>query len=366
MTTLEHPSTKRIIRIGIIGGAGYTGGELLRLLLVHPHIHCVFVHSTSNAGKPITSVHTDLFGETDMVFVGGNPLEIVISESIDALFLCFGHGEAVKFLAANPMPSTVCVIDLSRDFRYPTSPNIAAQWLYGLPELNRERITNAHIVGSFDNDEPNKDFGVNIANPGCFATCIQLGLLPLATAGLLPDDVHITAITGSTGAGQSLTATSHFSWRAANVSVYKAFQHEHLHEIRASLNKVQPDNQAHSARKRGLHFVPMRGAFTRGILAAITLQCPPSLVSVNDVETLFDAYYQTHPFVHRVLHNPDVKQVVNTNKCALYVEKHDDMLLVVSVIDNLLKGACGQAVQNMNLVFGLPETAGLILKASAM
>jgi N-acetyl-gamma-glutamyl-phosphate reductase len=347
-------SSSTLIRVGIIGGAGYTGGELLRLLLPHPYVEIAFVHSKSNAGKPVSTVHKDLFGDTDIVFTGEHPSNLISQTNVNGVFLCVGHSEAVKFLTAHPVPPNVCVIDLSRDFRYSEITANGPKWLYGLPELQRERIANVRL--------DSKGAGVNIANPGCFATCIQLGLLPLANAGVLPVDTHVTAITGSTGAGQSLAATSHFSWRAANVSVYKAFEHEHLHEIRASIRSLQRD----FADDHALHFVPMRGAFTRGILAAITLKCPPSLGSVQDVEALYDAYYETHPFVHRVQQNPDVKQVVNTNKCALYVEKHDDMLLVVSVIDNLLKGASGQAVQNMNLAFGLPETAGLMLKASAM
>lgn len=326
--------------IGIVGGAGYTGGELLRILLHHPNTHISFMHSTSNAGKPVASVHADVLGETDLHFAKD------ISHEIDVLFLCVGHGEAKKFLAANKIPSHVRTIDLSQDFRYSDSKD----WLYGLPELNRNRIVSASKEQ------------INIANPGCFATCIQLALLPWAKAGLLPEEVHITGITGSTGAGQALSQTSHFSWRSSNLSVYKAFEHQHLREIRASVQTLQPNFDE----SRSIHFVPMRGNFTRGILASVYGKCPES----QDVmRSLYKEYYAEHPFVHIAYgesdSEPDVKQVVNTNKCVLSVQKHGDMLHVVSVIDNLLKGASGQAVQNMNLLLGLPETAGLHLKASA-
>jgi N-acetyl-gamma-glutamyl-phosphate reductase len=323
------------LRVGIIGGAGYTGGELLRLLLWHPNTQIAFVHSTSNAGKPISSVHTDVLGETDLHFTN------TLSTDIDVLFLCVGHGEAKKFLAANEIPSHVRVIDLSQDFRYATSD----AWVYGLPELNRDRIQTA------------RENNLNIANPGCFATCIQLGLLPLANAGLVPQEVHITGVTGSTGAGQSLAQTSHFSWRTGNISVYKAFEHQHLHEIQASLRQAQPALGTASK----LYFVPMRGSFTRGILASMYCLFEDSLEAA---QTLYSMYYKPHPFVLLSQNSPDVKQVVNTNKCILHLEKHQNMLFIVSVIDNLLKGASGQAVQNMNLLFGLEEMAGLRLKGS--
>ncbi len=325
------------ISLGIIGGAGYTGGELLRILLHHPNAHISFVHSTSNAGKPVASVHTDVLGDTDLCFTSE------ILTDVDVLFLCLGHGEAKKFLAANVIPSSVRVIDLSQDFRYADS----AEWLYGLPELQRDRIIAARASG------------VNIANPGCFATCIQLGLLPLAKAGLLPKEVHCTGVTGSTGAGQALSQTSHFSWRSGNVSVYKAFEHQHLREIQVSLRTLQPS----FSESANIYFVPMRGSFTRGILASTYLKCTESLESVR---SLYREYYARHPFVHLTESSPDVKQVVNTNKCVISLEQHGAMLHIVSVIDNLLKGASGQAVQNMNLLFGLPETAGLGLKGSAL
>jgi N-acetyl-gamma-glutamyl-phosphate reductase len=326
---------KTSLRVGIIGGAGYTGGELLRILLGHPEVNIGFVHSTSNAGKSVASVHADLLGETDLHFTAE------LKSDVDVLFLCVGHGDAKKFLASNQIPRHVRVIDLSQDFRYANDDD----WVYGLPELNRDRLRAA------------RDGNMNIANPGCFATCIQLGLLPLANAGFLPQEVHITGVTGSTGAGQSFSQTSHFSWRTGNISVYKAFEHQHLREIRASLGQLQPISETASK----LYFVPMRGSFSRGILASMYCHFADTLEAA---QTLYSAYYEPHPFVHLSATSPDVKQVVNTNKCALHLEKHDDMLFVVSVIDNLLKGASGQAVQNMNLLFGLEETAGLRLKAT--
>jgi N-acetyl-gamma-glutamyl-phosphate reductase len=328
------PDTASTIAIGIIGGAGYTGGELLRILLHHPQAHISFVHSTSNAGKPVASVHTDVLGDTDLHFTG----EISLHD-VDVLFLCVGHGEATKFLAANKIPPHIRVIDLSQDFRYAE----AEQWLYGLPELNRDRIFTAHADG------------FSIANPGCFATCIQLGILPMASAGLLPEEIHITGVTGSTGAGRALAETSHFSWRTGNISVYKAFEHQHLREIRASMRTLQPsfDKTSH------LYFVPMRGSFTRGILVSTHFKCTENIATVR---SLYEEYYAPHPFTHLTDASPDVKQVVNTNKCFIALEKHGAMLHVVSVLDNLLKGASGQAVQNMNLLFGIPETAGLGLK----
>lgn len=321
------------IRAGIIGGAGYTGGELLRLLLRHPHVEITFVHSESNAGKPVSSVHGDLIGETDMLFAHS------VAQDIDVLFLCTGHGKSDAFLKETPLPASVRVIDLSQDFRLQSEG-----WVYGLPELNHDHISQAQ-------EQQN-----NIANPGCFATCIQLGLLPLAHAGLLAADLHTSAITGSTGAGQSLSATSHFSWRSGNTQVYKAFTHQHLAEIGRSLAQLQPSPVGK------INFIPYRGNFTRGIIASSYTVCP---LSQEEAFALYREYYAAHPFVHVVENNPDIKQVVNTNKCLVYLEKHEDMVLVVTVLDNLLKGASGQAVQNMNLVFGLDETAGLLLKPVA-
>lgn len=319
------------IKAGIIGGAGYTGGEMLRLLVNHPSVEIAFVHSNSNTGNLISDVHTDLLGDTDLRFTGA------LSDDIDVLFLCVGHGDAKKFLAANPIAEGIKIIDLSQDFRLKAAAG--TDWVYGLPELNRERIKTANYI----------------ANPGCFATCIQLGLLPLAAKGLLKNEVHINATTGSTGAGQSLAATSHFSWRNNNLSVYKAFEHQHLNEIGETL--VQLDAGFDSV----LNFIPQRGDFTRGILAAMYVE---SDLTVEEAQTLYEEYYASHPFTHVSSKNIDLKQVVNTNKGLVHVEKHGNKLFIVSIIDNLLKGASGQAVQNMNLIFGLEERQGLALKAA--
>lgn len=319
------------IKAGIIGGAGYTGGEMLRLLVNHPSVDIAFVHSNSNVGNFISDVHTDLFGDTDLCFTGE------LSSDIDVLFLCVGHGDAKKFLDANPIADHVKIIDLSQDFRLKAAAG--DKWVYGLPELNRDRIQSASYV----------------ANPGCFATCIQLALLPLAEKGLLPSELHINATTGSTGAGQSLSPTSHFSWRNNNLSVYKAFEHQHLNEIGESL--LQLDNQFDGV----LNFIPQRGDFTRGILASIYME---SNLTEEEALKLYEDYYAAHPFTHVSRKNIDLKQVVNTNKGLLHVEKHGSKLFIVSIIDNLLKGASGQAVQNMNLIFGLEERQGLALKAA--
>lgn len=321
------------IKAGIAGAAGYTGGELLRLLLLHPNVDIVFAHSNSNACKPIHHVHADLLGDTSLLFASE------LSNDIDVLFLCMGHGDSKKFLEANTIPSHIKIIDLSQDYRLKV--NAADKWVYGLPELNREQIAGSNY---------------HIANPGCFATSIQLALLPLAKAGLLQTDVHISATTGSTGAGQSPNATGHFSWRANNLSVYKAFEHQHLNEIGESLLQLQP------SLKVPLNFVPQRGNFTRGIH---TVAYTKSNLNIDEAVALYNDYYNTHPFVHLSLNTIDLKQVINTNKCLLHLKKHGDQLMVTSIIDNLLKGASGQAVQNMNLVFGLEETAGLKLKPVA-
>ena len=290
------------VRVGIIGGAGYTGGEAIRILVNHEGVELVFVHSNSNAGNLLSDVHADLLGDTDMRFTG----ELDFS-GVDVIFLCVGHGDARKFLEATPVPEHV-------------------------------RVTR------------------NIANPGCFATCLQLGMLPLAAAGLLKSDVHISAATGSTGAGQKLAATSHFSWRANNLSIYKAFEHQHLREIGESIRSLMP------AFDSAIDFIPYRGDFTRGILASIYTECDKSL---EEMVALYKDYYKDAAFTFVSDKNINLKQVVNTNKCLISLEKHGDKLLVVSAIDNLLKGASGQAVQNMNLMFGLDERAGLRLKASA-
>lgn len=320
------------VRAGIIGGAGYTGGEMLRLLVNHPAVTIAFVNSTSNQGNLITDVHTDLLGDTDLRFTGE------LSFDIDVLFLCVGHGDAKKFLDANPVAAGIKIIDLSQDFRL--AANADGKWIYGLPELNRERIKTADYI----------------ANPGCFATCIQLALLPLAAKGLIQNEVHINATTGSTGAGQSLSATSHFSWRNNNLSVYKAFDHQHLNEIGESLLQLDP------AFDTVLNFIPQRGDFTRGILAAAYVE---SDLSAEEAEKLYEDFYAEHPFTQVSKKEINLKQVVNTNKSFVHVAKHGNKLLIISIIDNLLKGASGQAVQNMNLMFGLDEQQGLRLKATA-
>ncbi len=320
-----------MIRIGIVGGAGYTAGELLRLLVNHPDAEIIFVHSNSQAGRPITDIHPDLVGELDICFSGN------VSHEIDVLFLCSGHGKSRIFLEANAVPEKVKIIDLSSDFRLADK---AAGFVYGLPELNRDIILNNN----------------KIANPGCFATAIQLALLPLAKEHLLKGEIHIHAITGSTGAGQQPSATTHFSWRNNNVSIYKPFVHQHLDEIRQSIHQYQPDF------KKAINFLPVRGNFTRGIFASLYLSCPLEKEVIQD---FFKDYYESHPFVHILTKSPALKQVINTNKCYLFVEKHEDKILIISTIDNLIKGASGQAIQNMNLTFGLPETTGLQLKGSA-
>jgi len=321
------------VNIGIVGGAGYTGGELLRVLLRHPNAHISFVHSTSNGGESVSKVHADLFGDTDLKFASE------LSQEIDLLFLCVGHGDAIKFLAANKIKPSIKIVDLSQDFRLAGTANIGDRnFVYGLPELQREKIKTAN----------------NIANPGCFATAIQLGLLPLAAKGLLKE-VYTTGITGSTGAGQGLSSTSHFSWRANNIQAYKTLQHQHLNEIGESLASLQGNQNAE------LNFVPWRGDFTRGIF---TTSVVTSDLSLEAVYELYNAYYEGHSFTHVSKHNIDLKQVVNTNKCLIHIEKQGNKMAIHSVIDNLLKGAVGQAVQNMNLLFGLNETTGLQLKAN--
>ena len=329
-----------MIKAGIIGGAGYTGGELLRILINHPEVEISFVHSNSNAGNLISDVHTDLLGDTDLKFTDQ------LSADIHVLFLCVGHGDARKFLTDNPINDNIKIIDLSQDFRLAANAQFnSKKFVYGLPELNRDSIKTAN----------------NIANPGCFATCIQMGLLPLAKAGLLNGEVHINATTGSTGAGQGLSTTSHFSWRNNNLSIYKAFEHQHLNEIGESLNALQAP-PLNKITQENLSFIPQRGDFARGILAVQYLDCDLSLA---EAQQLFEDFYAQHPFTHISKTNVHLKQVVNTNKCLIYLEKHGNKLMVTSIIDNLLKGASGQAVQNMNLLFGLPENMGLRLKASA-
>jgi N-acetyl-gamma-glutamyl-phosphate reductase len=326
---------ERAIRIGIVGGAGYTGGELIRLLINHPQAEIVFIHSKSNATKLVSSVHNDLVGETDLKFVRE------LSQDINVLFLCVGHGEARKFLQENDIDEKIKVIDLSQDFRLIQKSQIVnRKFIYGLPEINKDKIKSSE----------------NIANPGCFATAIQLGLLPLAKAGLLKE-VYTTGITGSTGAGQSLSATSHFSWRANNVQAYKTLTHQHLNEITESLEQLQSSFSS----KASINFVPWRGDFTRGNFISSQLDCDLSEVELT---TLYEDFYKDHPFTFLSQEPISLKQVVNTNKCIIQLEKVGSKLVVHSAIDNLLKGASGQAVQNMNLMFGLHETTGLKLKAN--
>ncbi len=319
-----------MIQIGIIGGAGYTAGELIRLLIHHPRVNIAFVQSTSNAGNPVAQVHTDLVGDTDLSFTGN-----VAWDEADILFLCQGHGKSRSFVEAHDIPAQIKIIDLSRDYRLKPDQN---GFIYGLPELNHEQIIHA----------------TRIANPGCFATCIQLGLLPFAHAGLLPSEVHIHAITGSTGAGQQPTPTTHFSWRNNNLSVYKPFTHQHLDEIRQSLHQLQPRFEGK------LNFIPLRGDFTRGIYASMYFSTD---ITQQQARELIRSYYERYSFVHLVYTMPHLKQVVQTNKSVIYAEKFEDKLLVVSAIDNLLKGASGQAIQNMNLTMGWEEELGLRLKA---
>jgi N-acetyl-gamma-glutamyl-phosphate reductase len=321
------------VNIGIVGGAGYTGGELLRVLLRHPNAHIAFVHSTSSAGELVSKVHADLLGDTELKFTN------TLDQNIDVLFLCVGHGDANKFLTANEIKASIKIIDLSQDFRLAASAKIGDRnFIYGLPELQREAIKSAN----------------NIANPGCFATAIQLGLLPLAAKGLLKE-VYTTGITGSTGAGQGLSNTSHFSWRANNIQAYKTLQHQHLNEIVQSLAQLQGNQNAE------VNFVPWRGDFTRGIFVTSIISSDLSLEALYD---LYNAFYEGHAFTHVSKNNIDLKQVVNTNKCLIHIEKQGNKIAIHSVVDNLLKGAVGQAVQNMNLIFGIEEAAGLQLKAN--
>ena len=320
-----------MIKVGIIGGAGYTAGELIRILLGHPDAEIVFVNSTSNAGNKLSAVHEGLIGETDMVFTDQLPLD-----AIDVLFFCTAHGDTRKFLEANTLPEGLKVIDLSMDYRLEADGN---PFIYGLPELNRRAICKSQYV----------------ANPGCFATAIQLALLPLARNLMLNDDVYVNAITGSTGAGVKPGATTHFSWRNNNISIYKPFTHQHLPEIIQSIKHLQ------SSFNSDINFIPYRGDFARGIFVTAVVK---NAVDIEELYRIYREYYAEDSFVHVVEEQIDLKQVVNTNKCLLHLEKHGDKLLIVSCIDNLLKGASGTAVHNMNLLFNLKETTGLILKSS--
>lgn len=320
-----------MVRVGILGAAGYTGGELIRVLLNHPEAEIVFANSESNAGNPVSDVHEGLLGETDLCFTDQMPFD-----QVDVVFFCFGHGKSEAFLKEHQIPEDVKIIDLAQDFR------IAGEhdYVYGLPETHRNTIRTCR----------------HLANPGCFATCIQLAMLPALKAGLISGDIHVNGITGSTGAGQKPGPTTHFSWRNDNISVYKTFTHQHLLEINQTVQELQP---GYTGR---ILFVPQRGCFARGIFVTAYATCTASL---EEVQAVYARYYQNAAFTHFVTKSPDMKQVVNTNKAIVYVEKYEDQLLMIACIDNLLKGAVGQAVQNMNLMFNLDEKAGLNLKASA-
>ena len=317
-------------KVGIIGGAGYTAGELLRLLINHPEAEIVFVHSSSNAGKPVSEIHEGLIGDTDLRFA-----ETFDLSDIDVLFLCQGHGFSRKFWEENEMPANLKIVDLAQDYR-----DESCGYVYGLPEAKRETIRKA----------------AKVANPGCFATALQLALLPLAAAGKLDSEVHVTAVTGSTGAGVKPGATTHFSWRTDNLSVYKAFEHQHLAEIRQTLRQLQPGFDAE------ISFIPVRGDFARGIFAMTYIDTD---LSIEEATRIYKDFYAGAAFTHVSDRPVDLKQVVNTNKALISLEKHGSKLLIISAIDNLLKGASGQAVQNFNLICGLPEDCGLRLKPSA-
>ena len=320
------------VRIGILGAAGYTGGELLRLLLNHPQAEVVFANSESNAGNLVSDVHGGLEGETDLRFTSDMPFD-----KVDVVFFCFGHGKSEAFLSEHAMPSDVKVIDLAQDFRISAPTH---DYVYGLPETHRDTIRGCR----------------HLANPGCFATCIQLAMLPALKAGIISGDIHVNGITGSTGAGQKPSATTHFSWRNDNCSIYKAFTHQHLLEINQTVQELHPGYDGR------VLFIPQRGCFSRGIFVTAYAKCD---APIEDARALYREYYGGAAFTHVVDKCPDMKQVVNTNKALVHVDRFEDQLLMVSCIDNLLKGAVGQAVQNMNLMFGLDEKAGLGLKASA-
>ena len=320
------------VRVGILGAAGYTGGELIRLLINHPQAEIVFANSESNAGNPVTDVHEGLYGDCELLFTSEMPFD-----EVDVVFFCFGHGKSEAFLREHEIPAQVKIIDLAQDFRLEAPGN---DYVYGLPEINRERIATAQ----------------HVANPGCFATCIQLALLPAAAMGILNDDVAVNAITGSTGAGQKPAATTHFSWRMGNMSIYKAFSHQHVPEIRQSLLQVQGRLDA------AIDFIPYRGDFARGIFATSVIKTDKP---IDEIVEAYKTFYRDAAFTHYVDKAIDLKQVVNTNKALVHCDKYGDKLLVTSTIDNLLKGAVGQAVQNMNLMFGLDEKVGLALKPSA-
>lgn len=321
-----------MIKIGILGAAGYTGGELIRLLLNHPEAEIVFANSESNAGNLVADVHEGLLGDTELRFTSEMPFD-----KVDVVFFCFGHGKSEQFLREHTIPAHVKIIDLAQDFRLAAPDN---DYVYGLPEINRERIAAAQ----------------HVANPGCFATCIQLGLLPAAKLGIVKGDIAVNAITGSTGAGQKPGATTHFSWRNNNMSIYKAFCHQHVPEICQSLKQVQGELDAE------IDFIPYRGDFARGIFSTEVVKTD---MPIEQIVEAYKAFYKDAPFTHYVDKAIDMKQVVNTNKALVHCDKFGNKLLITSTIDNLLKGAVGQAVQNMNIMFGVEETMGLKLKGSA-
>lgn len=321
-----------MIKAGIVGGAGYTAGELIRLLINHPEAEIAFIHSSSNAGNRVADIHSGLYGECDLIFTDKLPFE-----EIDVLFFCTAHGDSKKFLDTHKVPESLKIIDLSMDFRLKSEDN---KFLYGLPELNRRAICKSQFI----------------ANPGCFATCIELGLLPLAKHLMLNEDIMVNAITGSTGAGVHPKPTTHFSWRDNNMSIYKPFSHQHIPEIKQSLEQLQNSFNVE------IDFIPYRGDFPRGIFATIVVK---TKVDIEEIKRIYDEYYDKDSFVFIVEKSINLKEVVNTNKCLIHLEKHGDKLLIVSCIDNLLKGASGQAVHNMNLMFNLEETVGLRLKPSA-
>lgn len=337
-----------MINVGILGAAGYTGGELIRLLVNHPEANIVFANSASNAGNKVCDVHEGLVGDTDMVFTDQMPFN-----KVDVVFFCFGHGKSEAFLKEHEIPANVKIIDLAQDFRIAGNHD----YVYGLPEIHSQEIRNCQ----------------HLANPGCFATCIQLGLLPLAKAGLLTHDIAVNAITGSTGAGQKPGATTHFSWRNNNFSVYKLFTHQHLHEICQTLNELKPAGNPHVIDTLNdgyvgegitVDFIPYRGDFARGIFCTEVITLDKTMTA-DEIAQLYKAYYKDAAFTHYSDHALDLKQVVNTNKALVHTEVFGRKIVVTSIIDNLLKGAVGQAVQNMNLMFNLDEHTGLNLKASA-
>lgn len=320
-----------MIKVGILGAAGYTGGELIRLLLNHPEVEIVFANSESNAGNKVYAVHEGLIGDTEMEFTEAMPFD-----NVDVVFFCFGHGKSEAFLKEHSIPEGVKIIDLAQDFRIAGNHD----YVYGLPETHKD------IIGS----------ALHLANPGCFATCIQLALLPALKSGIISGDIHVNGITGSTGAGQKPGATTHFSWRNDNISVYKTFTHQHLLEINQTVQELHPGYDGR------ILFIPQRGCFARGIFVTAYAKCD---APIEDVQKIYSDFYKDAAFTHFTTKSPDMKQVVNTNKAVVYVERYEDQLLMISCIDNLLKGAVGQAVQNMNLMFGLDEKAGLNLKAGA-